>query len=585
MIADDITPRGVVTVPFSNGMYVDTLITGDPNLVAPHLKLLFILAKDTLTNTPDAVPFAKNVVITGARATAANFELVTPELPMMILRNPPGDQSFSFVEQTQTQSTVTKWFARAGGSVNLWRSLKVGSKFEAGTIGFTTESKFWNEGTADITMSHRRGRSGEVLTETSSTSRFQTSTNPIITGSDGDLVIGASIVMNYSTADVLTINNCSPDLTREFVIQPDRVNSQYFLRTGHIERNIIPELEARVANPPMPDSLLYYQDQLNIWKQLLIYNDSLKQQAIPFEDAFGPNGSIPPNITLGDNVGVDYRVSSRSTRALTLEFLTEIDAGVALESGMEVAGSGAGAGVTVRLKAELGGASTETNTNVFTTGFHLGDNTIGDGYNMSIASDPVFKTPVFTLNSGQTACPWEPGTQSRDRVTLTATNPIQTNIPDGGVRSFNLQVGNISETGETRSYYLRFNQNSNSGAAITVGGSPYVGPVLISNIPVNSSVNVNVTIRQDNPNTFAYEGLEFEAYPTCNISVINPQISDKALISAFFVNPCTDINMAAPTDWIVNSAMSTIPIKINGCLLYTSPSPRDRTRSRMPSSA
>ena len=26
-------------------------------------------------------------------------------------------------------------------------------------------------------------------------------------------------------------------------------------------------------------------------------------------------------------------------------------------------------------------------------------------------------------------------------------------------------------------------------------------------------------------------------------------------------------------------------IKLNGCLLYTSPSPRDRTRSRMPSSA
>ena len=25
--------------------------------------------------------------------------------------------------------------------------------------------------------------------------------------------------------------------------------------------------------------------------------------------------------------------------------------------------------------------------------------------------------------------------------------------------------------------------------------------------------------------------------------------------------------------------------KVNGCLLYTSPSPRDRTRSRMPSSA
>ena len=32
-------------------------------------------------------------------------------------------------------------------------------------------------------------------------------------------------------------------------------------------------------------------------------------------------------------------------------------------------------------------------------------------------------------------------------------------------------------------------------------------------------------------------------------------------------------------------AMLAATAKVNGCLLYTSPSPRDRTRSRMPSSA
>ena len=32
-------------------------------------------------------------------------------------------------------------------------------------------------------------------------------------------------------------------------------------------------------------------------------------------------------------------------------------------------------------------------------------------------------------------------------------------------------------------------------------------------------------------------------------------------------------------------AAGAVAVPINGCLLYTSPSPRDRTRSRMPSSA
>ena len=38
----------------------------------------------------------------------------------------------------------------------------------------------------------------------------------------------------------------------------------------------------------------------------------------------------------------------------------------------------------------------------------------------------------------------------------------------------------------------------------------------------------------------------------------------------------------SPEELIVDFGMNSQPI---GCLLYTSPSPRDRTRSRMPSSA
>ena len=37
--------------------------------------------------------------------------------------------------------------------------------------------------------------------------------------------------------------------------------------------------------------------------------------------------------------------------------------------------------------------------------------------------------------------------------------------------------------------------------------------------------------------------------------------------------------------WIVNVLLTIVTFGIYSCLLYTSPSPRDRTRSRMPSSA
>ena len=38
-------------------------------------------------------------------------------------------------------------------------------------------------------------------------------------------------------------------------------------------------------------------------------------------------------------------------------------------------------------------------------------------------------------------------------------------------------------------------------------------------------------------------------------------------------------------NYLLNEPTTQIEIKYNTCLLYTSPSPRDRTRSRMPSSA
>ena len=51
----------------------------------------------------------------------------------------------------------------------------------------------------------------------------------------------------------------------------------------------------------------------------------------------------------------------------------------------------------------------------------------------------------------------------------------------------------------------------------------------------------------------------------------------------------TGPGVATDTNWVGNNAdftgITTTATSFNICLLYTSPSPRDRTRSRMPSSA
>ena len=73
---------------------------------------------------------------------------------------------------------------------------------------------------------------------------------------------------------------------------------------------------------------------------------------------------------------------------------------------------------------------------------------------------------------------------------------------------------------------------------------------------------------------------------------INPQLAELVEILNDF-KPEYVVNFAAqgmvaqswetPQDWYQTNVVGQV--KLHDCLLYTSPSPRDRTRSRMPSSA
>lgn len=45
----------------------------------------------------------QSALVTGARPrTATFFSNTTPELPLMVLRDPPGDQSYSFLSKNNT---------------------------------------------------------------------------------------------------------------------------------------------------------------------------------------------------------------------------------------------------------------------------------------------------------------------------------------------------------------------------------------------------------------------------------------------------------------------------------------------------
>ena len=59
-------------------------------------------------------------------------------------------------------------------------------------------------------------------------------------------------------------------------------------------------------------------------------------------------------------------------------------------------------------------------------------------------------------------------------------------------------------------------------------------------------------------------------------------------LAAYFLEATKDVApnwLLSVPDPRVSIGIKCLPVKVEICLLYTSPSPRDRTRSRMPSSA
>ena len=70
----------------------------------------------------------------------------------------------------------------------------------------------------------------------------------------------------------------------------------------------------------------------------------------------------------------------------------------------------------------------------------------------------------------------------------------------------------------------------------------------------------------------------FEAFSGTEVNISGGTVGD-----AFF--SAGEVNISGGAVGIVFTALSGSVVNISGCLLYTSPSPRDRQKSRMPSSA
>ena len=537
-----------------NGSDTLRLVAGEPNIVYPHYKTFNVVYNDPFGRADANLSVVKPVVVTGVKSSEGQgFVSVTPELPFMVLHDPPGDKSYSYWEQNKTNETAIRMFSNTANANKAWVDVKMGAAFSLGGLGIATDFAVWGKIGASMEVTGRNSSATELIVKTTTKSRFSTTASSDIVGGRSDVFIGAAINLKYGlSTEVKFTTPCTLEAKQALIVAQNGFATNYIYTEDYIRNDLIPTLKkARSQSGNTDTANLRYDNGITVWEQALANNDYNKRTA-----QFALNRSFN-----GGGTPYDESVSSSTTRRNTLQWTQTIDKNVAIELGIEVAGSGASGGGNIALKMETG-TDTETITDTTTTiGYHLEDKDPGDVFSVDIKKDRIFNTPVFDLVAGKTSCPFEPGTLMRDQMQLTVPQSTISGVAPDGEAEFIFQLANTSESDEARTYRLSLVQSSNRFAAqVSIGGNaPGIFPSY--RIGKNGQIQVVVKVKRGLSSVYSYEGLQFVLSDSCDGTQVRT-----ASINVNFISTCSNIILNEPADnWTLTKLNNNIlPIIFKG---------------------
>jgi len=530
------------TFSLDSGAVRYNMIAGFPNILGgplhPYQKNFQVTAYVD-GQTVDTIQW---VLVEGNKPRASTFVSTSPEIPFNILRDPPGDGSYSYLSQGTTSNHSFKLSAQRSASANIWAEITLGTEFWKGFFSFGSETKVWGKVKGTLEVGATLMSQTEFGLSISNTDRFQTSGNSNITGAEGDVFVGAALNLVYALTDVIKwdADSCKVDQDVTIIVDNEGFATTFMYTEGHIKNTLIPQLEEirEIYSAAGSDSAQLYTNQIDVWNQTLALNDSLKEESVFIE-----NRSF--------SAGAQYESTTEVAMTLTqsIEFTLWIESSIAVEAGFEESGSGLAGGFGVKIKNEFGAGYTFAHTWTTTTGFVFDDDDVGDFFSVDIKHDKVYGTPVFDLVSGRSSCPWEPGSQPRDGVSMQITPFTQNNIPPDDPAVFTLILGNTSQSGETREYNLSVDQTSNyNGAIIRVGGV-VISDYLSYTIPAFQAITATMAVERG-PLAYSYPNLRLEFASACDGS-----IDTSVTFSVNYQSPCSQVSLFRPYDnWLVNQA-------------------------------
>ncbi|MFZ4561190.1 MAG: LamG-like jellyroll fold domain-containing protein, partial [Saprospiraceae bacterium] len=550
-INNDIAHLEQFDTVMTTGSFVHSFRVEEPNIVSPYLKYLQVTAKAH----DEQASASLSAVVLGRRPRQTTFTSTAPSIPMLILRDPPGDASYSFVESGET--TCQSWSVGASSTLDaeahVTVSLGPDIETEMGSPFFATSLQV--DVTADLGLSLSGSltsyASNEMETCITATKTISTSDNDIIVGSEmgGDVYVGGAINFLYGITDELLYDtaNCRFILDKGLFVFPQGFATTFIYSEYHIKNNVIPAL-----------TLIGDTASVRAWRGILDLNKKQKKEA-----------TFVKNLSFDAGAVYEESETTEVSKTVTHEWTQGFSAGFSAEFGATVNGIGVVAGLSMSFSMEESKSTSNTTATSRTVGYVLSDDDPGDNITVNVKKDRGYGTPVFETVSGQSQCPHEPNTQPRQGVDLAAETQVAVNVPMNDVAVFKLFLGNTSQSEEVKFYTLEGLQENNPlGAVIRFNGQP----TLNVGVPFGQNVEVTMTVARG-PVAFTYENLRVGFFSDCEVERadalgIDPPagFNEELEFDVYFLEPCSPIDIGFPLqDWVMTPASGNLlNITVNG---------------------
>lgn len=541
----------------------------------------YTISAEILQPARDPVIVDLPVLVTGHRPRGERYPMQLPDsLPWLILRDPPGDMSSAAFEREQTQSVSWTMSVASGSDVNVFSKISAGAEVEQDLcvgigvescqetmeveVGFSTSS--------DLTVGDESERVDTATFEITTTESFATSENPGLTGEGADMFLLPALSVAYALTDEVRFNATTCRVDTDVFLQweplPPTANSISWQSAYDIENTVIPNLETVLANEEEEFRKLQLQEGIDGWENLLTLNRDLKSSALPLNGGVGGlvgNSSQTDEISRfsfsGGGSTYSYSTSTSASESREITFTSIIESSVALELSSSISvfsvSVGSETAFATTFKMSIGNTRSNEVTNTVSTSFTLGDSNLGDSFDVSLMVDPVFGTPVFETNAGQSMCPHEAGTVPREAFELTVDRSSIENIPPEGSGVFTLRVINRSPTLESASLMLA--PVYNPGALnLKYAGAAWVNPIEFRDLELGTTEIIVEAFR--GPLDYSYE-VGFELYSGCEFDLAaggglsQDYLAETVSVFVDFLRPCSPVawagELAASGTWAV----------------------------------